>query len=129
HFADEAEALCGRIAVMNRGRLVADGTPDGLIAAHGGGVGVRFSLPDADSAELRSIPGVEHVTLSRDDVEVRGDRSMLAHLGAHLVSLGGSPPELRVTEPTLEDALMQIVQASDTTPASTAARHHPLEAR
>ncbi|MET8143434.1 ABC transporter ATP-binding protein [Sphaerisporangium sp. NPDC005288] len=32
HFMDEAEALCDRLAIMDRGRVVATGTPAGLIA-------------------------------------------------------------------------------------------------
>jgi len=34
HFMDEAERLCHRVAVMDRGRMIADGSPRELIAAH-----------------------------------------------------------------------------------------------
>ena len=34
HFMEEAERLCDRLAIMDRGRLIATGTPRELIAAH-----------------------------------------------------------------------------------------------
>jgi lipooligosaccharide transport system ATP-binding protein len=34
HFMDEAERLCHRIAIMDRGRIIAEGAPRALIAAH-----------------------------------------------------------------------------------------------
>jgi len=34
HFMEEAERLCHRLAIMDRGRVIAEGSPGGLIAAH-----------------------------------------------------------------------------------------------
>jgi len=34
HFMDEAERLCHRLLVLDRGRMIAEGTPRGLIAEH-----------------------------------------------------------------------------------------------
>jgi lipooligosaccharide transport system ATP-binding protein len=34
HFMDEAERLCHRLAIMDHGRIIAEGTPRQLIAAH-----------------------------------------------------------------------------------------------
>jgi lipooligosaccharide transport system ATP-binding protein len=34
HFMDEAERLCSRLAIMDNGRLIAEGTPRALIAEH-----------------------------------------------------------------------------------------------
>ena len=42
HFMEEAERLCDRIAVMDRGRVVALDSPRGLIASHAAGVRVVF---------------------------------------------------------------------------------------
>ena len=47
HFMDEAERLCDRLGVMERGRLIALETPRGLVASHGGGVRAVFSLRSA----------------------------------------------------------------------------------
>ncbi|MEL6330803.1 MAG: ABC transporter ATP-binding protein [Planctomycetota bacterium] len=36
HYMEEAQRLCDRVAIIDRGRLLAEGTPDGLIGHHGG---------------------------------------------------------------------------------------------
>jgi hypothetical protein len=63
---------------------------------------------------LRAICGVRSVGLSGDRVELRGDRRMLAHLGAHLVATSkarGSavPIDLHIHEPRLEDAVLELI--------------------
>ena len=60
HFMDEAERLCHRLAIMDRGRMIADGSPRELIAAHiepqvmevfGDGVQAWASAHGADLSE------------------------------------------------------------------------------
>jgi ABC-type multidrug transport system ATPase subunit len=114
HFTDEAEVLCDRVVVMRDGGLVAHGSPSELVERHGPGVGISFTDPRAEAAELRSICGVRSVGLSGDRVELRGDRRMLAHVGAHLVDAsrdGGRPVplDLHVDEPSLEDAVLELI--------------------
>ena len=45
HFIEEAEVLCDRVVVMRDGRLVAHGSPADLVARHGPGVGMSFTMP------------------------------------------------------------------------------------
>jgi ABC-2 type transport system ATP-binding protein len=112
HFADEAELLCDRIAVMRAGGIVAEGTPAELIDSHGHGITMSFTLPAADIGALRAVPGVESVATSGAGVEVRGRRTMIAPVGAYLVAQaggGGVPDDIRVTEPNLETALLRLL--------------------
>jgi ABC-2 type transport system ATP-binding protein len=114
HFTDEAEVLCDRVVVMRDGRLVAHGSPAELVDQHGPGIGVSFTDPNAEADELRSICGVRAVSLSGGRVELRGDRRMVAHVGAHLVETSKArgtpvPADLRVDEPSLEDALLELI--------------------
>ena len=114
HFIDEAEVLCDRVVVMRDGRFVAHGTPAELVEQYGPGIGVSYTDASADAASLRSICGVRSVGLSGGRVELRGDRRMLAHVGAHLVEAsrvhGASVPvDLRVDEPSLEDAVLDLI--------------------
>src|SRR5262245_56179610 len=61
HDMDEAERLCARVAVIHDGKLLAAGRPAELAAA-GGTVTVRFSLPSAVAlAGLECVPGVAEV--------------------------------------------------------------------
>jgi ABC-2 type transport system ATP-binding protein len=112
HFADEAELLCDRIAVMRAGRVVAEGTPAELIDSHGHGITMSFTLPAPDLGALQAIPGVESVAPSGAGVEVRGRRTMIAPVGAYLVAQAGGgrvPDDIRVTEPNLETALLRLL--------------------
>jgi ABC-2 type transport system ATP-binding protein len=120
HFADEAELLCDRLAVMRSGRIVAEGTPTELVDRHGPGVTMSFVLPGADVAALRAVPGVEAVVLSGAHVELHGQRSMVAPVGAHLVAAATPdrpvPGDIRVTEPTLELALLELLDGETDRP-------------
>jgi ABC-2 type transport system ATP-binding protein len=67
HYMDEAERLCDRIAIVDHGQIIAEGTPAELIAKLGGHHIVEFALSgnfDGDHAIWQSLPGVESV---RDD--------------------------------------------------------------
>ena len=125
HFTDEAEILCDRVVVMRDGGLVAHGSPAELVEQHGPGVGMRFTDPQAEAADLRSICGVRSVGFSGDHVELRGDRRMLAHVGAHLVERSRArgrpvPDDLHVDEPSLEDAVLQLIGPGIPTRSSAA---------
>ncbi|WP_091291999.1 ABC transporter ATP-binding protein [Amycolatopsis xylanica] len=69
HYMDEAEQLCDRLVVMDNGRIVAEGSPSGLIA--------KYSTREV--LELRFPPGEAAPDLSRfaERVEVLADRALL----------------------------------------------------
>jgi ABC-2 type transport system ATP-binding protein len=64
HYMDEAHVLCDRVGIMDRGRLIALGTPRELVASLGAGHVVEFGVEGAPPPEatLRDLPGVHGVT-------------------------------------------------------------------
>jgi ABC-2 type transport system ATP-binding protein len=113
HFMDEAERLCDRLAVMVRGRLVADGTAAQLIRRHRPGQVVRFSTPPGtDLAFLHCVPGVDTVDPAPDGVRVGGTGPLLARVAHALVERGLEPPDLRPQVPTLEEAYLSLTGGS-----------------
>lgn len=111
HFMDEAEALCDRVAVMSQGRLLDLDAPAALIGRHGGGIRIRFRA-DADVVEwLEQVPGVSSTAHARGEVEVRGDAASLVRVGAALVDRDCVPDDLRVSQPSLEGALVALLDA------------------
>src|SRR5271166_6420707 len=68
HYMDEAERLCDRLAIVDHGQIIAEGSPADLIERLGGHHVVEFSVSGSDGAELASVkeawsglPSVESV--------------------------------------------------------------------
>jgi ABC-2 type transport system ATP-binding protein len=110
HDVEEAERLCDRIVVMDRGRVVAAGTPAAIVDELGGRSTIRFTDADLDARTLRRIPGVEAVRRHGPEIEVVGTGPLLAHVGAHLVAIDRPPLDLRVERPSLEDRFVALTE-------------------
>jgi len=107
HFMEEAERLCDRVAIINRGKLVAAGTPRRLIADHAGEVRVHFSSREP-VPWLAEIPFVHSMRQDDGGVEVLGEGPVLAHVGAALVAHGCAPDDLQVLRMNLEDVFLRL---------------------
>jgi ABC-2 type transport system ATP-binding protein len=117
HEMEEAEALCSRVVVMRAGRVLDAGAPADLVDRHAATATIRFSLPDPPAAMLDQVRRLAGVTgLARDGqlISVRGDRRIIAHVGAALVRWDSVPADLSVRVPTLEDALLDLLATEST---------------
>ena len=108
HFMDEAENLCDRVAIVDRGKIVADDSPQGLITQYAGEVRVIFTTDETDISWLDKVDGVNKVAVSGPRVEVTGSGPVLALVAAALVEHGIVPADLRVEQPTLEDVFLKL---------------------
>lgn len=112
HFMDEAERLCDRVCVLVNGTVVAQDSPAGLVANHGGDTRVRFHAPaDLCGADLRPLPGVSAVDQVDGRIEVRGRGAFLTALGASLSERGFIDTVLSVHQPSLEDVYLGLVSS------------------
>jgi ABC-2 type transport system ATP-binding protein len=108
HFMEEAEYLCDRIAIIDRGRLIAIDTPQGLVDGLGLPVRVRFSSDVDDLSWVEAVEGVTSVSRDGPAIVVEGTGPVLALVAAALVARGIVPPDLRVERPTVEDAFLAL---------------------
>jgi hypothetical protein len=86
---------------------------------HAGTATIRFSLPDAPAPlldQVRRLDGVYEVEKAGARVTVRGARTAIAYVGAALVRWGLVPADLSVHVPTLEDALLGLLDGSAVVP-------------
>jgi ABC-2 type transport system ATP-binding protein len=123
HEMDEAEALCGRVVVMRAGRVIDAGAPADLVERHASTAVIRFSLPDPPAGlldEIRRLDGVREVSRRGARVTVRGNRRIVAYVGAALVRWHTVPADLSVYQPSLEDALLGLLSADQASGAQTA---------
>lgn len=113
HYMDEAER-CHRIAILDSGRLVADGTPADLTRALAGRtLGVRAQEPRRAQAALHATPGVLSVAQIGNELRVLtvagGDA---AQLQASLRK-AGVDAEVSGIEPNLEDVFVSATHHDD----------------
>jgi len=108
HFMEEAERLCDRVAVVERGRIVALGSPVALIDEHAPELRVTFTAGDLDVAWLGGLDHVRVVMRNGPRATVHGDGPVLALVAAALVERGIVPRDLRVERPSLEDVFLGL---------------------
>ena len=108
HFMDEAEHLCDRVAVVDRGRVVALDTPQRLIDGLGLPSVVRFTTSEPDLGWLEKLDVVQSMARHGEAAEIRGTGPVLALVASELVAHEIVPPDLRVERPTVEDAFLAL---------------------
>ena len=106
HYLQEADALADRIAVINKGEIIAEGTPS-EIKAQTAGKKIRC-ITTVSLSELRQIAGVTEVREDREAVEIHAAEAepVLRELLARDASLSG----LEVTSAGLEEAFLALTQ-------------------
>jgi ABC-2 type transport system ATP-binding protein len=116
HYMFEADDLCDRIAVINRGEIVAEGTPRDLKAIVADRTVIEietFGVDEATIDRVRAAPGVTSVAVEdRDQAQLLLVQSPAGtELTQTLLGLLGDTTIGRVTarEPTLEDAYVALV--------------------
>ena len=109
HFMEEADLLCDRVAIVDRGRVVAMDTPSALVRGLQAGQRLRFRpLGPFDPDSLRTLPGVERVDYDGDRVVVAGDGPLLATVAAALADRAVAVADLRSEQANLEDAFLAL---------------------
>jgi len=110
HLMEEAQRLCDRVAVIERGRIIDMDTPERLIARHCPERIVVLATDDsAAEVHLRAIPGVQSVRCSDSRFTLRGTGDDLVTDVIQCLSEN----RIRVTEfrtilPNLEDVFLKI---------------------
>jgi ABC-2 type transport system ATP-binding protein len=111
HYMEEAEILCDRIAIMDHGRILEEGTVEELVSRRFKERAVRFDTIDELTDErLAAMPGVSSVKHEDGDVHLY-TRDVPATIGAVLDAaegLGVEPANLGVRRATLEDVFLDL---------------------
>ena len=106
HYMDEAQHLAHRVAVIAKGKIVAEGPPATLGDRHVADTVIRFRRPDVDLPAAIATKAV----VSGDDIEllVPDPTSTLNELTAWALERGSPLEGLHVTQPTLEDVYLDL---------------------
>jgi ABC-2 type transport system ATP-binding protein len=110
HYLEEADQAADRILVMNKGRLLADGTP-AEIKKRAGAKWISFRLDRMDETFLLGLPALVNLEVRHDLVQLQSsdsDRTLYALLDA-----GYRPRDLEVSSLGLEQAFLAITAEDD----------------
>jgi ABC-2 type transport system ATP-binding protein len=109
HFMEEAERLCDRIAVIDRGEVAALDTPAGLVSSIETEQRIRFR-PSAplDDALLLASPEVREVLHHGPQIEVVGAGNLLHAVTSVLAAHQIIANDLRIEQASLDDAFVRL---------------------
>ena len=103
HYMEEAQFLCDQIAIMDAGRIIAQGSPDALLEQHY--KNVIIELPLAEFADR--LEGIEHrVYDTQGIIEIETDdvNASVTALAARCSGLNG----MKIRQPNLEDLFLDL---------------------
>jgi ABC-2 type transport system ATP-binding protein len=111
HYLEEADALADRILVINRGRIIASGTP-AEIKARSAAKRIRCST-QLDPISLKAIDGVSGVNRNHRGFEILTSHAELVL--RELLARDTTISDLEVSSSSLEEAFLAITKDDDTT--------------
>lgn len=103
HYMEEAYELCDEILIMDRGRIIAEGSPDALLAAHFSDVVLQLPREDF-TATAQQLPLT--VYNGHDTVEIL--TCQVTDTITQLLNAGVSLDRLRVRSRTLDDLFLEL---------------------
>jgi len=109
HSMEEAEALCHRVAIIDRGRVVACDTPAALVAGLGTATLLKVTL-DMPLDRIAPLPGVRaaRYTGAHLEVETAEPQMTLAALHSLAADHGRRVGEVTLRSPNLEDVFLRM---------------------
>jgi ABC-2 type transport system ATP-binding protein len=109
HLMEEAERLCDRVAIVERGRVIDLGTPQGLVRRHCPEQTVVLQSDEVSAAErFRAIPGVESVEVVGGEHTIRGTGDLVSGVIACLSEHRIRVADVRTERPNLEDVFLKL---------------------
>jgi lipooligosaccharide transport system ATP-binding protein len=108
HYMDEAEQLCDRLVVMDKGLIVAEGSPTDLIRAHSTRevTELRFGVGEHDDLASQVKDLADRVEVLPDRVLLYADDGEAAAVAVH--DRGLEPISVLVRRSTLEDVFLRL---------------------
>jgi len=106
HLLTEVEQVCHRVAIVDRGRVVAEGTLDELL----GGDTVRIRVTDLDRAAKTGLSRFGQLDDDGDWLVIRGiDTDRVPEVVADIVRLGGRVHAVEPRHESLEDRFLRLL--------------------
>ncbi len=113
HYMEEAERLCDRVAIIDEGRIQAEGTRRELVSLVGGKDRISIAGTgnlNAAAETVRAMSGVSEASASDGRIEVLSENasSILPELLERVTNSGGAITGVEVIEPNLEAVFLHL---------------------
>lgn len=110
HYMEEAEQLCNRVAIIDRGNIIALDTPENLIRSLGVDSRIIFSVKEPFEVDhLKKLKRVSRVECSNERVIVYGQGEKLVGEVVNMLTVDGVHfYNLRTEQPTLDDVFLTL---------------------
>lgn len=113
HYMEEVEQICSRIAIIDKGQLVATGTKEELKSMIQTGETIRVEVPELKSEVLFGLEKLTHViSVEYNDglatIKCSGGRHNVLHILDYLNTSGTSFGRVFAEQPTLNDVFLEI---------------------
>jgi ABC-2 type transport system ATP-binding protein len=109
HYMEEAEELADHIAIIHRGKIIAEGTVDELIEEHGTGLFLTFK--DVDSSFIRELKAMGHKIKERKNHNISiniKDKEELINILSELREKKLKYKEINVRRSNLEEVFLKL---------------------
>ena len=114
HILSEIQEICDRVGIINKGRLVAQDTVEGLSKKLNLKPHITVTLdamsPAIENA-VKNLPGVDTVTITGNSIEIVCEGAVKAKVILAISTAGGNIQNLQTKEPSLEDVFMRYTEA------------------
>jgi len=108
HYMEEAQVLANRIAIVNKGKIAAIGSPQELIDEFGGLKILIIRKADTSLAE-KLKEKFEHVTMNSDgDIHIKIDSTDELYSIMSVLTAMKAEKDIEIQTPTLEDVFLKI---------------------
>jgi ABC-2 type transport system ATP-binding protein len=112
HYMEEAEELCDRVAIVDHGQIIAQGSPRALIQEYFKESAIEFEMTPSPGEIIKGLPGATQVSIQGKEIVLYS-----AEVAVTLAALLRYPEDshtqtsiknLRVREATLEDVFLKL---------------------
>jgi ABC-2 type transport system ATP-binding protein len=114
HFMDEAQYLANRVAVIAKGRIVAEGTPGTIAGRDRMQTRIRFRLPDAQQPPS-DLTGTSRLPDGSFEIRTENATKVVHDVTAWALERGFVFDVLEVSQPSLEDVYIELTGGEEGT--------------
>lgn len=112
HLLNEIEQVCDRVAIILRGKIIAEGYVDELVSQKQH-IKITVDNPDEAAVMLRRMDGVDSVERENGDLLVVAPGLRPSLLNGELVGAGYAVDEIRQSSNTLEQAFLELTNGAE----------------